>query len=132
MTSPRFKWYSTLKENVQLENYLNYLDIKKFRDQLIRFRFGINDLKVNSFYTYTQDSLCPFCEETEDEIHFVLYCKPYQHLREKYLSHYLDARMRNIARLFQGKEKKTRAVAMFIHYAYKLRKQLLDEMLNIT
>ena len=41
--SERYAWYSSFKQHTNLEMYLNAVDIKKFRDALMRFRCGITD-----------------------------------------------------------------------------------------
>ena len=46
----RFGWFSFIKQNFGLEKYLNVIDITKFRDFFIPFRFGINELRVNDHY----------------------------------------------------------------------------------
>ena len=128
-SSSRFRWYSSIKGTLELENYLNFLNVKKFRDIFIRFRFGINDLKANTRYTNESD-LCPFCEDIETETHFLIDCNEYRYLRRKYIAPYLGTGSGEIisAKLMRGKEKKIRSVAMYIYYAFEKRKQKLDFM----
>ena len=123
-TSDRYIWYSTFKTSFGLENYLNCLDIKKFRDTLIRFRFGINDLAVNRRYESTEDVKCPFCTCRDDEIHLLFECHTYDFLRHKYL--YGNDTVVNAKRsccywLNSTDYRRTRAIAMFVFYALRLR-----------
>ena len=46
-SSERFATYCTFKSSHVAETYLNDITIKKFRDALVRLRFGINELRVN-------------------------------------------------------------------------------------
>ena len=69
-----------------LEEYFSSVYIKKFRDALIRYKFGINELKANTSYQNMQDLFCPFCYQIEDERHFLLSCHAYADLRKKYLT----------------------------------------------
>jgi len=131
-SSERYRWYSTFKNGLGLENYLNTLEIKKFRDVFIRFRFGVNSLFTNQRYEVSQDlraRQCPFCAEKEDEEHFLLSCKGYEHLREKYLERHLNMRKKNCAYLMNSADARTtRAVAMYIFYSFKIREQKLYSM----
>ena len=122
----RYSWYSTFKENFGLEHYLNTLEIKKFRDVFVRFRFGINDLRINDRYTNTHDRKCPFCDEIEDEIHFLFKCPVYEHLRKKHFEQQKRKQTNNCTFLMQSKNKRVRSIAMYIFYAFKLRQQKLE------
>ena len=122
--SDRYRWYSTFKTSFGLETYLNSLDIKKFRDALIRFRFGINDLAVNRRYTNSEVEKCPFCNHRDDETHLLIECNAYDRLRQKYL-HWND-NITNIQRfcsywLDSTDNQRIRALAMFVFYALRLR-----------
>ena len=60
--SDRFATYLLFKSVHQEEKYLNDITIKKFRDTLIRLRFGINELGVNKrFQPERATKTCPFC-----------------------------------------------------------------------
>ena len=123
--SDRFRWYSTFKLSFGLEDYLNNVDIKKFRDILIRFRFSINDLAVNRFDNNNPDLKCPFCDHRDDEEHFLLECKAYEELRQKYLrlSGSKISKKKFCISCLKGYDcRRTRNMAMYIFYAMKLRK----------
>ena len=132
-SSERYKWFSTIKQNHGLENFLNVLDIKKFRDVYIRFRFGINDLRCNKRFDNINDTNCPFCGVTENEEHFLLLCPTYHQLRKKYLEPYIKYRwnVKTCKYLMQGSDYKiTRSTAMYIFYALRFREQSLIQKTN--
>ena len=124
----RYVWYSSFKQNFGMEEYLNVIDVKKFRDVFIRFRFGINNLRSNMRYTNIPDRNCPFCNERENEIHMLLLCPAYEEIRKKYLKGFkVKQGIQNGCRiLMEGKkEKLTRSVAMYLYYAFKTREDML-------
>jgi len=125
-SSDRYLWYSSFKSTFGLESYLNRLTIKKFRDVFIRFRFGINDLKVNRRFinSLTRDTKCPFCNDRESEEHFLLHCPLYRELRDKYIKrHYIISK--GCTYLLQlSDNQKSRDVAMYVYYALQIREQM--------
>ena len=129
-SSDRYKWFSTIKQNHGVENFLNLLDIKKFRDVFIRFRFSINDLRCNKRYDHLLSTNCPFCGTIENEEHFLLVCPAYQQLREKYISRYVKFswNAKTCKYLMKGTDYGvTRSTAMYIFYAMKRREQILAQ-----
>lgn len=84
--------------------------------------------------------MCPFCNETENEVHFMFYCSAYDGTREKYLSRYLQknnsdymprADWAAVAFLVNGRgTEKTRNVAMYIYYSLQIRTVKMKEMAN--
>ena len=84
--SDRFSTYRSFKSIHVAEKYLNDITIKKFRDTLIRLRFGINELKVNKRYgsDNVTNKNCSFCPgPLEDESHFLYHCPVYSAIRQK-------------------------------------------------
>ena len=127
--SQRFAFYRSFKYDFQCEKYLSTINIAKFRVALTRLRLGRNDLGVNAFST--DKRLCPFCTDCiEDEKHFLLECDTYTEFRQKYLSYfvrYMNSMGSPFSFLINGKGYvKTKKVAMFIYYAMRQRRQLLD------
>ena len=124
-SSDRFAFYRSFKSLLHCEYYLSDIDIKKFRDAFIRFRLGCNDLRVNIKARDKNfvDTTCPFCEEIEDETHFLLKCYVYNDLRKKYLcKHLYKNEHTSVSNLLAGQAiRKTRDVAMFVFYALKHR-----------
>ena len=129
----RYKWYSSFKADWGLEDYFSSVHIRKFRSALVRFRFGIANLKINKRFRETQDFACPFCLKKEDEKHFLLECHEYDELRKKYLEIVLD-RIPNsrlcISLMRVSDERKIRSLAMYIHYAIKHREEKWKTLLD--
>ena len=70
---------------------------------------------------------CPFCDELDTEMHFLIKCPMYAKLREKYiLKHYKNNNIPPLPFLLQNNNKfVTRDVAMFIFYAFRSREELV-------
>ena len=73
---------------------------------------------------------CPFCNHTEDELHFLSYCKLYEEIREKYISKHFDNLLAvNLGQLLNNNNKSiTTDVAVYAQKAFVLRAQTLREM----
>ena len=119
--SERYKWYSSFKPVFGLEDYLNNIDIKKFRDSLIRFRFSINDLAINRMDKNDSELKCPFCNHRDDEEHLLIECERYNYLRQKYFRLNHNNKRLCMSWMEGGDRRKTRSLAMFVFYAMKLR-----------
>ena len=121
----RYSWYSSFKDIFGFEQYLTSITIKKFRDALVRFRFGINILNSNKRFgeDSARDNSCPFCSTIEDEKHFLLNCTAYNELRKRYIIQYIDQSTKNVCtKLMQSKNVRvTRNLSMYIYYGFKLR-----------
>ena len=128
--SDRLAFYRSIKRNLQCESYLNFIKIKKFRDAFARFRVGNFALGANLHNPENDtDRECPFCREYEDERHFLIHCCKYGDLREKYLSKHLhDLTYIDMAHLMRGEDvQKTRDISMFLHYAFIVRFEKVNE-----
>ena len=125
-SSDRFSVYRTFKESLFQENYLSCITITKFRNALIRLRLGINELNVNNRFN-DETKLCPFCENIENESHFILRCSKYEPLREKYIWKHFDSHSHpNVVDILKNDNLFViRDVAMYIFYALKLREDTL-------
>lgn len=127
VTSDRFSTYRLFKLDFGQELYLNDITIKKFRDSLIRFRLGVNDLGVNKRFfnpLIAQNMNCPFCPNVlEDEVHFLFVCYKYENLRLKYLKDCYE--FENVIFLMDPNVTVIRKTAMYIYYSWKLREQIL-------
>ena len=90
-TKERFQFYRSFKTEFCLSNYLNHLKNVKARNDLIRLRLGVSQLKthLNRFSRFdNHNTSCPFCEHTEEtEVHFMFICPVYEDLREYYIPH---------------------------------------------
>ena len=127
--SDRFNVYRSFKDLLQAEKYLVDIAIPKFRFSFTKFRLGINDLRPNKNYYYKDKGVdCPFCDEIENEIHFLLRCPKYAHLREKYINkHFKNSYNPPLPFLLQNDDKYvTRDVAMFVHYAFCFREEMIS------
>ena len=76
------------------DSYFDFVEIKCFRDALIKLRMGVLPLNANRFryaHENTLKILCSFCEnEIEDENHFICFCPLYKEFRLKYIQSYLQ------------------------------------------
>ena len=82
----RFSTYRQFKTNHQQEDYLNLINISKFRRIFTRTHFGIIDINTNKKFTnLLASNRCPFCRIEESEIHIITSCTKYEQLREKYI-----------------------------------------------
>jgi hypothetical protein len=134
-SSDRFATYRIYKMTHAIENYINEVTIKKFRDTLIRFRLGINELGVNQWYKSENEvnKNCPFCPDfLESELHLLFGCPVYGDYRCKYLRCFLQGNSEpTLHMLFENMEVNSlRNLAMFIFYALKLREELIIERNN--
>ena len=131
--SDRFCTYRSFKCLFEPERYLTDITIVKFRNVLVRFRMGVNELNVNNRYT-NKSHLCPFCEAIENEMHFLFHCSKYKEIREKYIMKYIkNAHDASLVFLLQNENVfATRSVAMYLFYALKLRENLLKEYICPT
>ena len=93
-SSERFCLYASFKSNLLIENYLDFVRIKCFRDVLIKLGMGVLPLNANRFrYAHENASkiLCSFFEtEIEDEVHFICFCPLYNELLQRYIHRYLQ------------------------------------------
>ena len=129
-SSERFSSYKTFKKVFLAELYLNDITVKKFRDALIRFRLGLNNLKVNRRFSQSNfDKNCDFCEDVlEDEQHFLFECHKYEPIREKYLHRYFNLDVITVAELLQTLDLICiRQLAMYIYYGLEMRKNYSKE-----
>ena len=126
-SSERFNMYCSFKDSLLQEYYLSCITISKFRSALTKFRLGINDLNVNNRYR-NNTQLCPFCENVENETHFLLQCYKYDALREKYIWKHFDNRVHvNVVIILQKDNVHfIRDIAMYIYHALKLREDTLS------
>lgn len=124
--SDRFSIYRLFKFDFGLEPYLNNVTVKRFRDALIRFRLGINDLGINKrFQGANVCRDCPFCPKVlEDECHFLFECVMYTDLRQKFLADFDDCDLEHT--LLNQDYELQRRVAMYIYSSLKKREDTLS------
>ena len=106
-----------------------------FRKALASFRSSAHHLMIEKGRHYQiprEFRNCIYCEcYIEDEFHFILVCPLYEDLRVQYIPHnFIQAR--NVLSFIQlmsvNNEETIRNLAMFIHYAYKKRRDFLSGM----
>ena len=85
--------YSIYKHVFKPEKYLNIITKTKYKVALSRFRTSPHKLRIETGrYNNTphEQRLCNSCNmnKIEDELHFLLVCPKYRHLRCKYFKRY--------------------------------------------
>ena len=125
--SERFTFYRSFKHSLKVEQYLNDITIKRFRDVLLRFRFGVNELKCNRLFNdIDNDRNCPFCPTAlENETHVVFICPMYKELRNKYLTIAFEGKRNYSVPNFLSNASTDflRKLAMYLYYTLKLREE---------
>ena len=88
----KLSFYSSLKENYQPQSYFDVLQNKEIRKQLTKLRISNHKLMIETGrYQHSKIPadvcFCPVCgtSEIENEEHFIINCKKYKDVREKFL-----------------------------------------------
>ena len=85
----KLKTYSLFKNRVGIENYLKEIHNPQLRSALSKFRLSNHKLMIEVGRHNNiprTNRFCPFCQETmENEVHFLITCEKYRHLRKKIL-----------------------------------------------
>ena len=130
----KLRTYSLLKLKPGFENYLSEIKSIKERTALTKFRLSNHLLMIEKGRHKDLDRterFCPFCPKSiEDEIHFLLNCKTYQHLRceflentKKHVPHFLlQSDAQNFYSLMKNAPQPT---SQFIYRISELREFLL-------
>ena len=130
----KLRTYGLLKFHPGFENYLSEIKSIKERTALTKFRLSNHQLMIEKGRHRDLDRaerFCPFCPKSiEDEIHFLLNCKTYQHLRcefleiiKKYVPHFLlQSDVQNFCSLINDAPQPT---SQFIYKISELREFLL-------
>jgi hypothetical protein len=89
--SNKLRTYNKFKSNFQLEPYLNYPNILKYRSIIAKFRLSAHKLKIETgrynsrnAYIPADQRICEHCnlERVEDEEHFLIECPKYNPERQ--------------------------------------------------
>ena len=123
--SNRFSLYCTFKSSFGLEKYFESVTSNYVRTMYIRFRLGVSELKSNRYrYSPEASKKCPFCDNDEDEVHFLFHCTLYADLRQKYLSAFNLSTYRNQKLSILETECTERIVnlAKYVFYAFRRRR----------
>ena len=124
----RFSVYRTFKVDHNREEYLNLITVTKFRRIFTRTRLGIIDINGNKgFRNPLANRTCPFCNVIETELHLILFCPSYNHLRDKYITkHWPNLNNVTLDELLNcPHQNKLQDLAMFLCYALRRRENLL-------
>ena len=112
-----------LKFNVP--SHLKYIKTK--------FRFGISGINTHYFrYRNHQanDLTCPLCkEDTENEMHFVLCCPFYNHVRQEFIPekyYRYPCAFRLTLLLATTHENTVRRLSIYLYKAFKIRETILS------
>ena len=122
--------YKSVKSTFVYENYLDVLDIRKFRYCYVNFRIGSHSLGVeHGFFKNAPPSvrICKCCSLNciEDELHFLLVCDNYTALRNKYIpSFYYEQPNLFRMKLLMSCENPdiVKSVATYLYHAFQRRK----------
>ena len=137
-------WESHINESERFFMYRGYGDLthgrhsylslnidRHIKNCLVKFRFGISNIRVH-YYRHrpyrAADLLCPLCEdEVEDEIHFVLCCPVLCNLRNKLIpvKFYKKPSLFKLNMLMASvNENIVKNVCVYLYKAFKLRDYL--------
>ena len=81
--------YRDFKAFFESEGYFEFVNIKCFRDYLVKLRLGLltlNNSAFSSLFSRDTPDGCDYCGEFEDEKHLICFCPLYENIRVKYLS----------------------------------------------
>jgi len=130
-TKEMYQHYSHAKVRFEPERYLEYVDVKCFRNCLTKLRIGNLPLNGATLKCFLQDNImndCVFCNNhcIEDEEHFVCHCPLYINLRKKYFNADMCDRhdynnMRKCRYSLQS-----RKLGAYIFYALRLRNEYVE------
>lgn len=127
--SSRAVFYS-LFSNFDHQLYLETVKVKKFRIALSKLRLSSHRLEIEvgrwakPNRTPIDQRKCHVCNKLEDEFHFLLECKLYKELRQKYISRYFWNRpnMIHLKELMSTNNVKCLLkLSIFVEKAFKVR-----------
>lgn len=127
-SSNRYYYYRSFKHCLEFEHYLSALTIRKYRDAVVRFRVGVNELHCNKyrFNANLQLKICPLCKRAEeDEIHFMFVCPHYDSIRKDIFPLHLSTPLGNLTDLENVMQLPIKSLADFIVCAFSMRRTAL-------
>ena len=121
----------------QLQQYLKWLDLRKYRGGLARLRCSSHKLRIETGRHTGEplaDRVCKLCLKNrnvyvlEDEYHHVMTCPSFIELRETYLTEWItDASYETFLNLLNATEEITvKNLASFIYHANSSRTRMLE------
>ena len=124
--------YKQYKVEFVKEIYIDFIDIKKFRNSLVSFRSSSHKLMVEKgrhINLPRELRYCIHCVDTiEDEAHFLIFCPLYADLRLKYIhkKYWEYPTTQKFITLMSSRDQETiQNLSMFIYYAMKYRENFL-------
>ena len=118
--------YRLFKPVFGCERYLDFVDVKRFRDSLVKLRLGVLPIGASHFRkTFHKDlnTLCKLCHVLEDEDHFVFHCPLYSTERKKYI----DVRYYSYVNVLRnGSIPDIRRLSTFLFLAMKIRLDFVE------
>ena len=118
--------YRLFKPVFGCERYFDFVDVKRFRDSLVKLRLGVLPIGASHFRkTFHKDlnTLCKLCHVLEDEDHFVFHCPLYSTERKKYI----DVRYYSYVNVLRnGSIPDIRRLSTFLFLAMKIRLDFVE------
>ena len=139
-------WHSRLEESsraifyrsiasLQLQPYLQSLNVTKFRNAISKLRMASNRLEIEAGRWVrvnervpVNERKCRLCNVMEDEYHFVIECNRYNELRKKYIPKYYFQRpsMYKFVELVTTENNTLmKKFGSFVYQAFKPRSEML-------
>ena len=127
--SSRLDTFSTFKQTIAFENYLDFIYEDKYRIAFTRFRTSSHELEIERGRYHDiprHERTCKNCQMRvlESEFHFLLACPKYRHLRAKYFKKYYYhwPTLQKFKNLMSSKSKAVQInISKFIYHANKIR-----------
>ncbi len=123
--------YRDFKNVFESERYFEFVDIKCFRDYLVKLRLGLlplNNSAFSSLFSRDTPDGCDYCGEFEDEKHLICFCPLYENIRVKYLSGLLTGPQCYNNLLRCDTIHTARNLGAFVFYAMRIRKHYAENM----
>ena len=126
MCKDMYAHYRSFKTAFEAEPYFQWMNIKCFRDSLIKLRLGILPINGSAFRSvigHDASRVCDYCQHgvIENEEHFVFTCPLYASLRAQYLEILVNNRMSFTDMMNCDNMDIVRNLGTFIFYACRLR-----------
>jgi hypothetical protein len=130
--------YKTIKENFEMEPYLNFLSSKILRTSLTKLRISAHNLRIQTG-RYGRERIdrdqriCQLCNlnEIEDEYHFMFICPLYSELRRTFLKQYYVRRPSMFKCTLLLKSNNKSEIVMLSKYINKASILRLDSLNNL-
>ena len=127
--------YREFKSVFVSEGYFEYVDIKCFRDALVKLRVGLLPLSNSAFknvFSCDTTGLYCYCNETEDERHFICFCPLYENIRVRYLNGMLTRPQSYNKLLMCDTIHTSRNLGAFVFYAMRIRHDYVENVYSLV